>query len=174
MSLCCLRPASKYSGCRLRQERPGSALLDKKRQTDGERWAIADLQTPADPSPRSCRGEPPGPSEQASKQPRAGTGVHRARGPQRSSPTRTEAKASPAHRHRRSIVLRGAGHSAPEVNGQEAPGAARSPGGRVEAGRARRPSFPAASPLPAARAAVPRTPTPRAASPPPRRAAGWT
>lgn len=113
-------------------------------------------------------------SEQASKQPRAGTGVHRARGPQRSSPTRTEAKASPAHRHRRSIVLRGAGHSAPEVNGQEAPGAARSPGGRAEAGRARRPSFPAASPLPAARAAVPRTPTPRAASPPPRRAAGWT
>lgn len=63
---------------------------------------------------------------------------------------------------------------APEVNGQEAPGAARSPGGRAEAGRARRPSFPAASPLPAARAAVPRTPTPRAASPPPRRAAGWT
>lgn len=68
MSLCCLRPASKYSGCRLRQERPGSALLDKKRETDGERWAIADLQTPADPSPRSCRGEPPDPSERASKQ----------------------------------------------------------------------------------------------------------
>lgn len=50
-------------------------------------------------------------------------------GPRRSSLTRTKAKASPAHQHRRSFVLRGAGHVAPEVNGQEASGAARSPAG---------------------------------------------
>lgn len=90
-----------------------------------------DLQTPVDPTPRSRRGGPPGPSKQspapASPGPRG--------------PTRTKAKASPAHRRRRSIVLRGAGPEAPEVNGPEAPGAARfrAGGQRMRWGGARRP-----------------------------------
>lgn len=90
-------------------------------------WEIADSQTPADRSPRFGRGGPLGLRWQSRY--RRGPGSAVPVGPRRSSPTRTKAKASPAHGHRRSFVLRGAGHVVPEVNGQEAPGAARSPAG---------------------------------------------
>lgn len=126
-----LRPASKYSGCRLRQERPGSAILAKKR---GNRWCEPGDRGPAN----SCRPITQVPPRWAAgpEQAIARTGVTRA---PRSH--RTKAKASPAHRRRRSIVLRGAGPEAPEVNGPEAPGAARfrAGGQRMRWGGARRP-----------------------------------
>lgn len=160
-SECCLGPASKYSGCKATPRASRKRITDKKRETDGVSWAIADPQTPADRSLRSGRGGPPSPSWQSR---------YRC-GPDPAVPAASllpiPKQTSPAHGHRRSFVLRGAGHVAPEVNGQEAPGASRSPAGEQ---RPRGCPGLAAASLPAPRS----PPTPHSASPPPRHAAGWT
>lgn len=159
-----LRPASKYSGCRLSQERQGSAILDKKGETDGVSPAIADLQTPADPSPRSGRGGPPGPSKQSPAPASTGPAVPPARKPKQAQPTGAAVLLSCAETARRPRRLTARRPREPPGSGREDRGC----GGEERAG------LPAASPRPAAWAADPRHPAPRAASPPPRRAAGWT
>lgn len=152
-----LRPASKYSGCRLRQERPGSAVLAKKR---GNRWCEPGDRGPAN----SCRPITQVPPRWAAgpEQAIARTGVTRA---PRSHPHESQSKPSPPAPPFYCLARRRPG----------GPGSRPVPGGRAEdaVGRSAQAS-PQPPSRPAARAADPRHPTPRAASPPPRRAAGWT